>query len=441
MVLYDPQEFGGLEEYAVTLAIGLLHRGHQVSVLSATWVTSENQYMRRLRDSGVTVTQVPKWLSYPAFHWATKEKILEQALWLFSPLIALLAGLRLTRKRDSWQQSFTSARHWLRGQLTSRFIGPDRRKPLARLWLDWWRLRWRPDLLHIHGYTNTLLFAIEWAHARRIPVVYEEHQTPDARFDWWLGFEQTINQASVVVAVSETSAQALRTVCRVTQPIAVRSPLLPDPIAAGWQRDIPLELPERPIRVTTVARLVVAKGLDYLLDAIALVRAIHPTAQFNVYGEGPLREELLARAKRLGLDGNAIFVGAFTSRAELARIMAQTDIFVMSSILEGQPLSLVEAMAYGCPIVATTVGGIPEIIRDDGNGLLCAPRDPQCLAQKISSLINDAALRARLGQAARKSYEQSPFQPDSVCERLISLYDKVLRHEDLSSPQKSYALP
>jgi glycosyltransferase involved in cell wall biosynthesis len=440
MVLYDPQAFGGLEEYAVTLAIGLLQRGHQVSVLSATWVAPENQYIRRLRDNGVTVTQVPKWLSYPAFHWTTKEKILEQALWLFSPLICLLAGLRLMRKRGSWRQSFTSARNWLRGQLTSRFIGPDRREPLARLLLDWWRLRWRPDLLHIHGYTNTLLFAIEWAHARRIPVVYEEHQTPDARFDWWQGFAQTINKASVVVAVSETSAQALQSVCQVTQPIVIRGPLLPDPISAGWQRNPKSELHARPIRVTTVSRLVVAKGLDYLLDAIALVQAIHPATQFNVYGEGPLREELLAHAHRLGLDGNAIFVGAFTNRDELARIMAQTDIFVMSSILEGQPLSLVEAMAYGCPIVATTVGGIPELIRNDVNGLLCAPRDPQCLAQKICSLIQDPTLRARLGQAARKSYEQSPFQPDSVSEHLISLYDKVLRHEDLSSPQKSYAL-
>ncbi len=76
MVLYDPQEFGGLEEYATTLAVGLQQQGHQTSVLSATWVPANNQYMLRLRDNGVPIIQLPKWLSYPASHWDTKEQIL-----------------------------------------------------------------------------------------------------------------------------------------------------------------------------------------------------------------------------------------------------------------------------------------------------------------------------------------------------------------------------
>jgi len=430
MVLYDPQEFGGLEEYTTTLAIGLQQQGHQVSVLSATWVPPENQYMRRLRENGVMVVQVPKWLSYPASHWATKEKIVAQVLWLSSPLIYLLGGIVLLVKRRSWGQSLTSARNWLRGQLMTRFIGPNRRESLARILLDWWRFRWRPDLLHIQGYTNTLLFVIEWAHMRGVPVVYEEHQTPDAQFNWWKGFHHSINKANVVVAVSEKSAQALRDVCGVTQPIVVRSPLLPDPIVTAWRRDSNLEQCIKSIRVTTVARLVEPKGLNYLLDAIAIVKAIHPTTQFKVYGEGPLRQELLAYASRLGLDGASIFIGAFSQREELSRIMAQTDIFVMSSILEGQPLSIVEAMAYGCPIVATAVGGIPELIKDGVNGLLCPPRDPACLAQKICALIEDSTLRKRLGNAARKSYEQSPFRPGSVCSYLASVYKHVLHQEN-----------
>ena len=99
-----------------------------------------------------------------------------------------------------------------------------------------------------------------------------------------------------------------------------------------------------------------------------------------------------------------IFVGAFTSREELSRIMAGTDIFLMSSILEGQPLGVVEAMAYGCPIVTTAVGGIPELIQDGVNGLLCPPEDPQCLAEKIKLMLDDdPALRQRLGTAARAS--------------------------------------
>jgi glycosyltransferase involved in cell wall biosynthesis len=204
-------------------------------------------------------------------------------------------------------------------------------------------------------------------------------------------------------------------------------------MAFGWHRNGKSSECDEPIRLTTVARLYVTKGLIYLLEAIVQVRKTHPTAQFKVYGDGPLRQELLTYASQLGLDGNTIFVGAFTQREELSNIMAQTDIFVMSSILEGQPLGVVEAMAYGCPIVTTSVGGIPELIQDGVNGLLCAPGDPAGLAQNIRRLIEDPALRQRLGETARQSYLQGPFQPESVCNHFISIYKDTLRQAGLKS--------
>jgi glycosyltransferase involved in cell wall biosynthesis len=426
MILHDPQPFGGLEEYAVSLAVGLQQRGQQVSVLSTTWVPANNQYVHRLLANGVTYVQVPKWLSRPASHWPTKQKLQNGLLWLVSPLIFLLAVGVLLVKRTGWRQAWTSAHGWLRGQIQYRYFVPNYYQPLTRLLLTWWRLRWQPDLFHIQGYTSTLLFVIEWAHKRGLPVVYEEHQTPDARFNWWQGFEKSINRATRVIAVSETSAEALREVCRVTRPIVVRNPLLSDPLVSGRQREAKSIDPET-LQLTTVARLVEAKGLEYLLETIALVKITQPHVRFKVYGDGPLRQELLERAARLGLDGEAIFAGPFNGRDELSRIMAQTDIFVMSSILEGQPLGLVEAMAYGCPVVVTTVGGIPELIQDGVNGLLCPPRAPDCLAEKIKLLVADQALRERLGRAARKSYEQGPFQPAAVSEHFVSIYQDALR--------------
>ncbi len=128
-----------------------------------------------------------------------------------------------------------------------------------------------------------------------------------------------------------------------------------------------------------------------------------------------------------------IFVGAFNQR-QLPEIMAETDIFVMSSVLEGQPLALVEAMAYGCPIVATAVGGIPELIQDGVNGLLCEPQDPSCLAQKIITLIDHPDLRKKLGDAARVSYERGPFQPAAVRDHFLKIYMDVLDHHYRSSP-------
>ena len=431
MVVYDMQEFGGLEEYAATLAIGLQQQGHQVSVLSTAWVAPENQYYQRLHHHGVQVLYPLKWMSQAASHWATKERILTTVMWLLQPLIyAPALGLWLLR-RGSWQQAHGSTYHWLRAQLINRVIGPDRRGPLARFLLRWWQFRWRPDVFHLHGYTTNLLFVIDWAHQVGLPVVYEEHQTPDAQFNWWQDFHTTINKAAVVVAVSAKSAEALAEICGVTQPIVVRSPLLPDPMASGWQKAVKMESTERPIYITTVARLTVTKGLTYLLEAIAQVKTTYPWAHFRVYGDGDQRQELLTRAEELGLDGHEIFVGAFTTREDLAQIMAQTDIFVMSSVLEGQPLAVVEAMSYACPIVTTAVGGIPELITDGTNGLLCEAKDPHALARQIIKLIEDPALRSQLGKAARKSYEAGPYQPVNLSEEFVAIYNSVLVQEPI----------
>lgn len=426
MVVNNMNDFGGLEEFAKNLALGVQQQGHQVSVLSTVWVSPDNQYLRGLRENNVTVVQLPEWLSRLISDWPTKEKILAAVMWLSTPIVYMLGVMHLLRKRNAWGQSLASARNWLHGQWMSRIIGPDRRRPLTRLLLNWWRFRWHPDLVHIQGYTSDLLFVVDWAYAHKLPVIYEEHQTPDAQFDWWRDFKKSINKASTVVAVSEKSAQALREVCGVTQPIEVVYYMVPDPIKSGWVANDGTGKNEEPVRITTSARLYVTKGLTYLLETMVLVRAAHPTTQFKIYGDGPLHQELLAYAEKLGLDGKSIFAGAYTSREELSRIMAQTDIFVMSSILEGLPIALLEALSYGRPVVVTTVGGIPETIEDGINGLLCEPRNPECLARKICSLIEEPVLRHKLGCAARKTYEQGPFNPASVSSQYISIYQKVL---------------
>jgi len=436
MVLYDVQDFGGLEEYAVTLAASLRRLGHEVSVLSTTWTSCENQYMKMLIRSGIRVLQPPRWLSLPASDWQTKEAILSRLMVMALPVVVVLACGKFMLGGRPWRQSIGSAHNWVQGQLMSGVIGPDRRAWLAKILLYWWRWRWRPDVLHLHGYTTNLLFLIDWGFKHAVPVVYEEHQTPDAQFDWWSHFEGTINKASVVVAVSETSAQALRSVCGVTRPILVRTSNIADPMAAGWRLPLWTNSQNETVRVATVARLYVTKGLVYLLDAIPQVLERHPNVTFRVYGDGPLRAELMAHAANLGLDANAIFVGMFT-REQLSDLMSETDIFVLPSLLEGQPLAMVEAMAHGRPIVATAVGGVPEVLIDGVNGLLCSPADPNGLASKVNQLLDDPALCARLGRAARASYEQGPFQPDSVAEQLVAIYEQALQEGSmLSAPRK-----
>lgn len=432
MVSYDMQDFGGLEEYAANLTIGLKQQGHDVSYMSTAWVDHENQYARRLEESDIPLAQPPKWISHPVSDWDTKERILRTVVLILSPLTFFLGlGVSILKRRLP-RQAWTSAHNWLRGRLMDHVIGPDYRKTLGRILLNWWNLRWNPDIIHIQGYTTTLLFVIDWAHAKGIPVVYEEHQTPDPQFNWWKGFETTINKADRVIAVSETSAQGLRDVCKVTRPIVVRNPLLPDPYEFGWTKT-GTNSNNGSFAITTVARLYITKGLTYLLDTVALVKKTHPNVEFKVYGEGELREELVTKAETLGLDGESIFVGAFTDRDELTRILTGTDIFLLSSVLEGQPLAIVEAMAYGCPIVSTSVGGVPELITDGVNGLLCPPEDPQCLADKIIKLIDDENLRLRLGNASRAFYEKCPFGAGAAAKHFASVYGEVIEERKLPS--------
>lgn len=425
MISYDMQDFGGLEEYAVNLAVTLKKQGNEVSYLSCARVAPENQYARRLKANGVALVQPPKWISDLASDWRTKERVLRWIMILLSPLTLILGvGVSLFKRRrliEAW----TSAYNFLKGRIMDVTLGHDARPRLGRWLLNHWQRNWKPDILHIQGYTTTLLFAIEWARFRNLPVVYEEHQTPDPQFNWWNGFENKINLADRVIAVSEKSAEGLRDVCKVTRPIVVCGPLLSDPFDGKWQREY-AQPSSRPFTITTLARLYVTKGLTHLLDTAALVKQSHPEVEFKVYGEGELREELLAKAERLGLDGESIFPGAFSGREELTRIMSNADIFLLSSVLEGQPLAIVEAMAYGCPIVSTNVGGIPELIQDGVNGLLCPPEHPECLAEKINRLIDDCELRKTIGHAARSYYERSPFEGNAAGSFFMGVYGETL---------------
>lgn len=436
-VINNMNDFGGLEEFAKNLAIGVQKQGHPVSFLSTVWVPPDNQYKRELVAAGVEVIQPPRLLSSLISDWDTKEKVLKAVMLLSSPLVWLLALSVMVIKRRSWKQALISARGWLRGLWMKHLIGPDRRQPVIKAMLSDWRRKWNFDLIHIQGYTSDLLYVIDWAYENGVPVIYEEHQTPDPQFDWWKDFRHTINKASMVIGVSEISARALREVCGITEaPVRVAYYMVPDPYEAGWSPDRVQPRQDGVIRITTPVRLYVTKGLNYMLEAIARVQAVHPQAQFHIYGDGPMREELLAYAQQLGLDGKQIFQGSFTSREDLSRIMAETDIFAMSSILEGLPIALLEAMSYARPLVVTPVGGIPEAIQDGVNGLLCPPRDPQCLAEKLGCLIEDAELRAKLGNAARKSYEEGTYHPLAVSKNFVSIYEEVLaNHAGKTSPR------
>lgn len=150
--------------------------------------------------------------------------------------------------------------------------------------------------------------------------------------------------------------------------------------------------------VGTVGRFVRAKGYEYLLEALAALRHARPDLKWLAVGDGELRPQMTMLADELGLSGAIIWAGL---REDIDDLLAAMDIWVMSSVREGLPVSLLEAMACEKPIVATSVGGIPDAVSDGIEALLVPAADPAALARAVGILLDDPARAALLARAAR----------------------------------------
>jgi len=169
--------------------------------------------------------------------------------------------------------------------------------------------------------------------------------------------------------------------------------------------------------ILTPARLDEQKGHKYLLKAAAMV----PEAVFVLAGDGPVRAELEEQARALGVADRVVFLGY---REDIPALLAACDLFVLPSLFEGYPLSVMEAAAAQKPIVATAVGGTDEAIRHGETGLLVPPADPAALAKAIRTLLSEPALAARLAAAARA--RAAEFSAETMCKQTFEIYDEVL---------------
>ncbi len=150
------------------------------------------------------------------------------------------------------------------------------------------------------------------------------------------------------------------------------------------------------IKVVTVARLVSWKGIDRLMGIVATM----PSVDLVVVGDGPDRGHLEAEARLLGLGRRVFFAGQRSHQDTLA-LMAACDVFALNSTYEGLPHVVVEAMRLGLPVVATAVGGTPEVVQDGETGVLVQPGDDDGLRAALKALAASPALRERLGAAGR----------------------------------------
>jgi glycosyltransferase involved in cell wall biosynthesis len=176
-----------------------------------------------------------------------------------------------------------------------------------------------------------------------------------------------------------------------------------------------------------IARLTEQKAHRYLFDAMAETPAL-AALHLLVVGDGELRDDLRQRADRLGLSGRVHFLGA---RRDLGDLLSSIDIFVMPSLWEGLPLSMVLAMGAGLPVVATRVAGIPEVVHDGVTGLLVPPADVPALGSALSRLVADPALRRTIGAAAC-AFVRPRFGVDGYVAAVTGLYDQLLAATELA---------
>jgi glycosyltransferase involved in cell wall biosynthesis len=170
---------------------------------------------------------------------------------------------------------------------------------------------------------------------------------------------------------------------------------------------------------------VALKGIEYLLRALAELRREFPTLRVEIAGTGPHHEKLKAAAADAGMTEHVRFLGWID---DLASVFSRWDVFVMPSLEEGFPIAALDAMAAGLPVVATDVGGVPELIEDGKTGRLVPPYDADALASRLRLLLLNPEQRLSMG-AAGHARVRDHFSVAPMIESFAQLYDELVREE------------
>jgi glycosyltransferase involved in cell wall biosynthesis len=180
----------------------------------------------------------------------------------------------------------------------------------------------------------------------------------------------------------------------------------------------------------TAGRLVPIKGLEYLLRSLPMVRASVPKLELEIAGSGPAEASLREEARRQGLDGCVRFLG-WQDEIPFHR----WSVFVVPSLEEAFGMAALEAMAAGLPVVASAVGGLPELVEHGRTGWLVPPADPRALAARLETMLADARQPEEMGAAAQR--RAGEFSAERMCAAIEALYERLLIPTSRPNPRRS----
>lgn len=302
-----------------------------------------------------------------------------------------------------------------------------------------WIRRFQPDMIHLHYFMFTGYAGWYWARRWKIPAaltlvgmdVYDPLHQP-------CGFLEPFNRAVVrgvssLVAASEFIRDKLVKRFSISRehvqviPYGVDESLFSPVEPRGNFARKALGISGEAFLILSVQRLHSRKGLSTLLEAFQKVHLQTPEAHLLLVGEGPEKPALSRRAKVLRLDGRVLFAGK-VEESLLRQLYREADIFALHSLHEGFGIVLLEAMASGCPVVATSAGSIPEIVLHQETGLIAPAGNPHALGEAMLTLIRNPEMRKGLARAARERI-QTHYSWRNVCDRYLALYGEAQAKE------------
>jgi glycosyltransferase involved in cell wall biosynthesis len=288
---------------------------------------------------------------------------------------------------------------------------------------------YRPDIVHTHLHVlryalPSLLLLKRTSLLHTVHNLAEREIEPRAR---WIQ-RYALNHGVVPVAVAQEVALSLERLygvrrCRViSNGIPTDCYACPRTPRSDWRTT--QGFADEDVLFVCVARFAPQKNHALLVKAFAQGPAADPKAHLVLVGEGILREGLEEQAKNLGLDDRVHFLGL---RTDIPDVLGAMDVFVLSSDWEGNPLSVIEAMASGLPIVSTDAGGVPKLFESGKEGFIVPRGDVQVLANSMAYLLRDQEARQSFGRAAARRAKEN-FDVSTMVQAYEELYDNLVNH-------------
>jgi L-malate glycosyltransferase len=290
------------------------------------------------------------------------------------------------------------------------------------------------QIVHTHKYKDTIL-AAPAAKVCGIPhVVRTVHGLPEPfeglqafKMSLYEAIERTVHRYCVdsIIGVSSQIENQYKAKGQVSSVTCIRNGIDLEGKSVRidrWRTRKDLGIDSETCLIGTVGRLTPVKGIPYLLEAATILVRQGAKVKILVVGEGGIRQDLIAQTHSLRIADNVVFLG---HREDTDVLLQAMDIFALPSLSEGIPMALLEAMAASRPIVASRVGGIPEIIEDGVDGYLVEPMDVNNLAERCRQLIEFPEVARRMGEQGRKRVERD-FSATSMADRVASVYKELL---------------